>query len=64
MYKEADSYRFDHATRPPAIEEYNMDGDDGLTYIGMELLKLKQKEKNDRSGEQGSPSEWRGNDIY
>jgi hypothetical protein len=63
-YKEQDSYRFEHDTRPPAREDYNIDGDDRLTDIGMELLKLKQKEKNDGSGEQGSPSEWRGNDIY
>ncbi len=67
-YQEQDSYRFEHDPRLAEDlkkrDTYEIDGDDRLTDIGMELLKLKQKEKNDRSGEQGSPSEWRGNDIY
>lgn len=62
-YQAQDAYRFEHDTRP-AREDYNIDGDDRLTDIGLELLKLKQKEKDDGSGEQGSPTEWRGNDIY
>ena len=67
-YKEQDAYRFEHDPRLAEDlkkrDTYEIDGNDRLTDIGMELLKLKQKEKNDRSGEQGSPSEWRGNDIY
>lgn len=66
-YQAQDAYRFEHDTRPPyrpAREDYTIDGDDRLTDIGIELLKLKQKEKDDGSGEQGSPTEWRGNDIY
>ena len=67
-YQEQDSYRFEHDPRLAEDlkkrDTYEIEGDDRLTDIGMELLKLKQKEKNDRSGEQGSPSEWRGNDIY
>ena len=67
-YRKQDEYRFEHDPRLAEDlkkrDTYEIDGDDRLTDIGMELLKLKQKEKNDRSGEQGSPSEWRGNDIY
>ena len=63
-YKEQDSYRFEHDTRPPAREDYHIDGDDRLTDIGMELLKLKQKEKNEGSEKTKYPTEWRGNDIY
>jgi len=67
-YQAQDAYRFEHDTRLAEDlkkrDTYEIDGDDRLTDIGMELLKLKHKEKNDRSGEQGSPSEWRGNDIY
>ena len=67
-YEDQDSYRFEHDPRLAEDlkkrDTYEIDGDDRLTDIGMELLKLKQKEKNDRSGEQESPSEWRGNDIY
>ncbi len=67
-YQSQDAYRFEHDPRLAEDlkkrDTYEIDGDDRLTDIGMELLKLKQKEKNDRSGEQGSPSEWRGNDIY
>ena len=43
---------------------YTIDGDDRLTDIGLELLKLKQKEKNEGSGKTEYPTEWRGNDIY
>ena len=67
-YQTQDQYRFEHDPRLAEDlkkrDTYEIDGDDRLTDIGMELLKLKQKEQNDRSGEQGSPSEWRGNDIY
>jgi hypothetical protein len=67
-YQTQAEYRFEHDPRLAEDlkkrDTYEIDGDDRLTDIGMELLKLKQKEQNDRSGEQGSPSEWRGNDIY
>jgi hypothetical protein len=67
-YQEQDRYRFEHD--PRIVEDirdrdtYTIHGDDRLTDIGKELLKLKEKESNDGSGEQGSPTEWRGNDIY
>ena len=66
-YQEQDRYRFEHD--PRIVEDirdrdFTIDGDDRLTDLGKELLKLKEKESNDRSGEPGSPSEWKGNDIY
>ena len=67
-YARQDQYRFEH---DPRIVEDIRDkdtstyyGDDHLADIGKELLKLKEKESNDGSGEQGSPTEWKGNDIY
>ena len=67
-YQAQDTYRFEHDPRLAEDlkkrDTYEIEGDDRLTDIGLELLKLKQKEKDDGSGEQGSPTEWRGNDIY
>ena len=64
-YQEQDKYRFEHDPRNiPRIDATSYYGDDHLADIGKELLKLKEKESNDGSGEQGSPTEWRGNDIY
>ena len=67
-YQAQDAYRFEHDPRLAEDlkkrDTYEIEGDDRLTDIGMELLKLKQKENDDRSREQGSPTEWRGNDIY
>ena len=66
-YQTQDQYRFEHD--PRIVEDirdrdFTIDGDDRLTDLGKELLKLKEKEINDGSGEQGSPTEWKGNDIY
>ena len=66
-YRKQDEYRFEHD--PRIVEDirdrdFTIDGDDRLVDIGKELLKLKEKESNDGSEEQGSPTEWRGNDIY
>ena len=67
-YRKQDEYRFEHD--PRIVEDirdrdtFAIDGDDRLTDLGKELLKLKEKESNDGSEEQGSPTEWRGNDIY
>ena len=67
-YQEQDKYRFEHDPRIVEdirdMENFAIDGDDRLTDLGKELLKLKEKESNDGSGEQESPTEWRGNDIY
>ena len=71
-YQGQDKYRFEHDPRniPRIVEDMREQdtatyyGDNHLADIGKELLKLKEKESNDRSGEQGSPSEWKGNDIY
>ena len=70
-YRKQDEYRFEHDPRniPRIVEDtrdrdFRIAGDDRLTDLGKELLKLKEKESDDGSGEQGSPTEWRGNDIY
>ena len=51
-YQEQDRYRFEHD--PRIVEDirdrdFNIDGDDRLTDLGKELLKLKEKESNDLS---------------
>ena len=62
----SEDYRFEHD--PRLAEEikdrdtYEIDGDERLKDIGQELLKLKQKDKDDRSDE--APYKWEGNDIY
>ena len=50
----SEEYRFEH---DPRLAE-----DESLKEIGKELLKLKEKDDNDRSGE--APYKWEGNDIY
>ena len=50
----SEEYRFEH---DPRLAE-----DERLKEIGKELLKLKEKDDNDRSGE--APYKWEGNDIY
>ena len=55
-------YRFEHD--PRLADEFAIQGDDRLQEIGQQLLKLKEKESNEGSEEQGSPTEWKGNDIY
>ena len=67
-YQTHAEYRFEHDPRLAEDlkkrDTYEIEGDDRLTDIGMELLKFKEKENDDRSREQGSPTKWRGNDIY
>jgi hypothetical protein len=67
-YQAQDEYRFEHDTRLAEdlkkLDTYEIEGDDRLTDIGMELLKLKQKENNERSREKEAPYKWEGNDIY
>lgn len=65
-YHAQDQYRFEHDPRIVEdirdMENFAIDGDDRLTELGKDLLKL--KEKDSKSNDEGSPSEWRGNDIY
>ena len=67
-YHEQDQYRFEHD--PRIVEDirdrdtYSIHGDDRLTDIGKELLKLKQKEQDEGSEKQEVPYKWEGNDIY
>lgn len=69
-YQEQDTYRFEHD--PRIVEDirdrdtFAIDGYDRLTDIGKELLKLKQKEKDEegRKSETDCPYKWEGNDIY
>ena len=67
-YQEQDAYRFEHDPRLAEDlkkrDTYEIVGDDRLTDIGLELLKLKQKENDDRSREKEAPYKWEGNDIY
>ena len=50
----SEEYRFEHDSR--------LAEDERLREIGKELLKLKEKDNNDRSEE--APYKWEGNDIY
>ena len=67
-YQAQDAYRFEHDPRLAEDlkkrDTYEIDGDDRLTDIGKELLKLKQKENNEGSGKEEAPYKWEGNDIY
>jgi hypothetical protein len=67
-YQAQDAYRFEHDPRLAEDlkkrDTYEIDGDDRLTDIGLELLKLKQKEDDERSGKTEAPYKWEGNDIY
>ena len=69
-YEDQDAYRFEHD--PRTVEDikerdtFAIHGDDRLTDIGQELLKLKQKEQDEegRKSEEKCPYKWEGNDIY
>ena len=66
-YQTQDQYRFEHD--PRIVEDirdrdFTIDGDDRLTDLGKELLKLKEKESNDGSERKENQQGWPGNDIY
>lgn len=66
----SEEYRFEHdprivediRDRDTYQQSLEIEGDERLKDIGQELLKLKQKDKDDRSDE--APYKWEGNDIY
>jgi len=59
----SEEYRFEHDPRL-ADEEFSLEGDERLKEIGERLLKLKEKDDNDRGEKEEYPQKWEGNDIY